>query len=121
MGQVGPRGDFVNLYINSVFKGYFNITERPREPFFQQARGTAARFDVRNISVMADGDVLAYNELLNYARSRTMVAPADYEGLKARLDVINLIDYLLLNVVAATADWPHNNYVMDRARSASGL
>jgi hypothetical protein len=77
MGQVGVRGDFVNVYINSVFKGYFNITERPREPFFQQARGTNARFDVRNISVMADGDVLAYNELLNYARSRTMVAAAD--------------------------------------------
>ena len=34
MGQVGVRGDFVNLYVNSVFKGYFNICERPREPFF---------------------------------------------------------------------------------------
>jgi hypothetical protein len=121
MGHVGVRGEFVNLYINSFFKGYFNITERPREPFFQQARGTNARFDVRNITVMADGDVLAYNELINYARTRTMVAPGDYDGLKARLDVVNLVDYLLLNVVAATADWPQNNYVMDRARSASGL
>jgi hypothetical protein len=121
MGQVGVRGDFVNLYVNSVFKGYFNITERPREPFFQQARGTNARFDVRNISVMADGDVLAYNELLNYARSRTMASAADYDGIKTRLDVVNVVDYLLLNVVAATADWPGNNYVMDRARNASGL
>src|SRR3712207_8398937 len=29
MGQVCVRGDFVNVFVNGVFKGYFNITERP--------------------------------------------------------------------------------------------
>lgn len=121
MGQVTVRGDFVNVYVNAVFKGYFNITERPREPFFQEARGTNAKFDVRNIDVMADGDTLAYNELMRYARSTSIATPAGYQGLASRLDVLNVADYLLLNAYGATWDWPQNNYVLDRERASNGL
>ncbi len=121
MGQVTVRGDFVNFYLNGLFKGYYNICERPREPFFQEARGTAHSFDVRNITVIADGDTLAYNELINYAKTRNMAVYADYVGLTQRLDVTNLADYILLNADAAMADWPGNNYVMDRERAADGV
>ena len=121
MGQVTVLGDFANVYVNAVFKGYFNICERPREPFFQEARRTNAKFDVLNINVMADGDTLAYNELLRYARSANIGTVAGYQGLASRLDVVNVADYLLLNTYAATWDWPQNNYVLDRERSANGL
>ena len=121
MGQVTVRGDFVNTYVNGVFKGYYNICERPREPFFQEARGTGKSFDVRNITVIVDGDTLAYNEAVNYFRTHTMSALADYQGAQTRIDVANLADYILLNSDAAMADWPGNNYVMDRERSTAGL
>ena len=121
MGQISVRGDFVNMYLNGVFKGYFNICERPREAFFQEARGTNNGFDVRNITVIADGDTLAYNEMFNYAKTRNMATYADYVGMQQRVDVVNIADYIILNVDAAMADWPGNNYVMDRERSASGV
>lgn len=121
MGQVAVRGDFVNVYVNSVFKGYFNICERPREPFFQQSRQTNAGFDVRNITVIADGDALAYNELMNFARTTSFTTYANYLSMQTRLDVVNLADYIILNVHAAMADWPGNNYVMDRERSVNGV
>jgi hypothetical protein len=121
MGQVTVRGDFVNLYVNGVFKGYFNICERPREPFFQQARGTKASFDVRNITVITDGDTLAYNELINFTRTNNFATYSNYVAMQSRLDVVNLADYVILNVHAAMADWPGNNYVMDRERSINGL
>ena len=121
MGQVGVRGDFVNLYVNAVFKGYYNIAERPREKFFQQARGTASSFDVRNIEDITDGDAFACNELISYARTHAMTGLANYQGMAARLDVVNFADYLCLNVVAAMIDWPDNNYVMDRERAPGGL
>lgn len=121
MGQVTVRGDFVNVYLNGVFKGYFNICERPREPFFQEARQTNASFDVRNITVIADGDALAYNELINFTRTTNFSSYANYQAMKTRLDVVNLADYVILNVHAAMADWPSNNYVMDRERAADGV
>ena len=121
MGQLSVRGDFVNMYLNGVFKGYFNICERPREAYFQEARGTNNKFDVLNITVIADGDILAYNEMVNYARTRNMATYTDYQGMQQRVDVVNIADYIVLNVDAAMADWPGNNYVMDRERSASGL
>jgi hypothetical protein len=121
MGQVCARGDFVNVYLNGVFKGYYNITQRPREAFFQEARGTRSAFDVRYISAITDGDILAYNELVNFARTSNPAAFADYTGIASRLDVVNFADYLLVNVLAAMADWPGNNYVMDRERSPQGL
>jgi hypothetical protein len=41
--------------------------------------------------------------------------------MKARLDVVNFADYILLNTYGATWDWPQNNYVMDRERSPAGI
>ena len=121
MGQVTVLGDFCNLYVNAVFKGYYNICQRPREPYFQEARGSSKSFDVRNITTIADGDILSYNELLSFARTHNMAVATDYTAMKTRLDVVNLADYVLFNAHAAMADWPGNNYVMDRERSASGL
>ncbi len=121
MGQVTVRGEFVNVYINSVFKGFFNICERPREPWFQQARNSDLKFDVRNITAITDGDTLAYNELVNFAKTHATGSLTDYQGLQQRVDVVNIADYIILNAHAAMADWPGNNYVMDRERSTNGL
>jgi hypothetical protein len=121
MGQVAVRGDFVNVYVNGVFKGYYNICERPREPFFQQARQTSSNFDVRNITVIADGDALAYNELVNFTRTTNLSVYTNYLAMQTRLDVVNLADYVILNAHAAMADWPGNNYVMDRERATDGV
>jgi hypothetical protein len=121
MGQVTVRGDFVNVYVNGVFKGYFNICERPREPFFQEARQSDAGFDVRNIAVIVDGDALAYNEVVNFTRTTNFATYSGYLAMLSRLDVVNLADYIILNVHAAMADWPGNNYVMDRERTTDGV
>ncbi len=120
MGQVTVRGDFVTLFVNGIYKGYYNICERPREKFFQEARGTTSKFDVRYITAITDGDVLAYNEMVAYARTRDPAIYANYQGYMDRVDVVNIADYLILNAYAAMADWPGNNYVMDRERSPSG-
>lgn len=121
MGHVTVLGDFVNLYINGVFKGYFNICERPREPFFQQARKSDLAFDVRYITAQTDGDTLAYNEMMAFARSNNMASLANYQALQTRVDVTNFADYILLHTYAGVWDWPQNNYVMDRERSSTGV
>ncbi|MHA3774545.1 lamin tail domain-containing protein [Verrucomicrobiota bacterium sgz303538] len=120
MGQVEVRGDFVTLYVNGSYKGYYNICERPREKFFQEARRTSSGFDVRYITAMTDGDTLAYNEMVSYARGRDASTYANYLGYMDRMDVANFADYIVLNAYAAMADWPGNNYVMDRERSTGG-
>jgi hypothetical protein len=121
MGHVTVLGDFVNLYVNGVFKGYFNICERPREPFFQQARKSDLGFDVRYITALTDGDTLAYNEMMAFCRSNNMASLANYQALQTRVDVTNFADYILLHTYAGVWDWPQNNYVMDRERSSTGV
>ncbi|HEX5175452.1 MAG TPA: chitobiase/beta-hexosaminidase C-terminal domain-containing protein, partial [Chthoniobacteraceae bacterium] len=106
MGHVTVLGDFVNIYVNGVFKGYFNICERPREPFFQQARRSDLGFDVRYITALTDGDTLAYNEMMAFARSNNMANLANYQALQTRVDVTNFADYILLHIYAGVWDWP---------------
>ena len=43
-----------------------------------------------------------------------------YETVQDYIDVDNYIDYILVNAYAAMGDWPHNNWIAARERSATG-
>ena len=56
MDHVGARGLFCSMYMNAVYKGIFNLTERFREPFFQQHYNSTASWDVDYSWQWVDGD-----------------------------------------------------------------
>lgn len=120
-GQVGSTGMITTLYINGVYKGYYNPCEHLREEFFQQHHGSELPWDVRQVSVIASGDGLAFQEMITFVRTNPQSVLANYQSMKTRLDMVNFIDYLIVNLFGVTGDWPHNNYVCARERSASGL
>ena len=46
VGQVSPRGTFVNLFINGKYKGYYNPTERIDTKFLADWYQTNENYDV---------------------------------------------------------------------------
>ena len=119
-GQVGSHGTFTTLYINGVFKGYFNLCEHLREGFMQEHYGSSAAWDVRQVNQIASGDTIHWNGMFSFLRTNNLADTATYQRVHGWLDVDNLIDYLLVNVLGGTWDWPNNNWVASRERTERG-
>ncbi len=116
MGHVGSRGLFCTLYVNAVYKGIFNLTERFRTPFFQQHYSSDASWDIDYSWNWVDGDSVAFNQLINTLDSNLTV-PANWQSVTNQMDIDNAADYYLLNIYSAMWDWPGNNFVIARERS----
>ncbi len=116
MGHVGARGLFCSMYMNAIYKGVFNLTERFREPLFQQHYNSSALWDVDYSGEWVDGDSTAFYQLLSTLNTDLTVM-ANWQSVTNQMDIDNVADYYLLNIYCATWDWPGNNYVIARERS----
>jgi len=119
-GQKGSRGTFVSLYINSVWKGYYNLCEHLREAFMQQQHGSAALWDVVQVGAFASGDSVHWNTTITFLRTNDLTVSATYAMAQEYVDVDNIADYVMCNAYAAMWDWPNNNWVAARERAPQG-
>ncbi len=123
MGNGASLGVINSLYVNAELKGYYNMVERLREPFFKSLHGSDndAQWDVlqyEGADNVAEGDYVAWDDMIN--RLNASVTSANWDRVLEVADVENMADYYLLNIYGATWDWPHNNWVAARERSAEG-
>ena len=121
MGQLSARGRFVHLYLNGLYWGIYNLTERPDAAFASQHHGGKREdFDARNADKVLQGDTKAWDELFRNANAGV----TDKEGflrLASQVDMTNLVDYLILNFYGANADWDRSsNWYAIRRRSPPG-
>ena len=115
MGQPSSHGRFVHLYVNGLYFGIHNLTERVSEDFFASHLGGEPE----------DWDV---NEDLSSPGPRWYAmlgidpaTPAGYAQMQEYLDVENFADYMLLHFYADAEDWPHHNgYAAVNAISGDG-
>jgi len=119
-GQQGSIGTFVSVYINGVWKGYFNFCEHLREAFMQQHHGSIATWDVQQVNAFASGDAIHWKSTIAFLRTNNLTIVANYVKAQDYIDVENIIDYLTVYSFAACGDWPGNNWVAARERSAQG-
>ncbi|MCC7373264.1 MAG: lamin tail domain-containing protein [Verrucomicrobiales bacterium] len=120
LGQISGRGVLVNLFINGEFKSYYNLVERPRGNFLRAHTGSTADWDILLPNEIAEGDDTRWKEDEAFLLGASLADDARYQEASRRFDVVNLIDYALLNLFCGTADWPENNWVLDRERSPAG-
>lgn len=120
-GQQGSRGMINTLFINGQYKGYYNLCEHVREDFLQRHHGGTSSWDVIQVTTVASGDNLSFQEMITYLRNNPQTTLANFQGMKTRLDMVNFIDYLLTNIVGNTGDWPHNNFICSHERVVGGL
>jgi hypothetical protein len=129
MGQAASHGNFVNLFVNGEYKGYYNPTERVHEEMLQAYHGGSSEWDVMSPRFatsssglgVVDGDRQNFNAFVNYVNTQPVTQQAIYQQVTQRLDVVNFVDYCLLNVYGGTGDWPDNNWRAGRERSTNGI
>ncbi len=119
-GQLGSLGINTNLYINGVYKGIFNLCQHVREEWCKEAFGSDLDWDVIQVGVPSDGDLLALQELVTFLRNNSPNSLSNYQAAQNRINLVNLVDYLLVNIYGSVGDWPHNNWICGRERSTNG-
>jgi len=121
MGHTSPAGRFVHLYLNGLYWGLYNLSERP-DAEFAAARlgGKAEDYDAMNASKAISGDKMAWDQLL-----QTINAGVDSEKDLGKVEsLINMdafIDYMILNFYGANGDWDRSsNWYAARRRLPPG-
>ena len=124
MGHPSPHGTFVHLYLNGLYWGLYNVTERPVESFCASYfGGEKEEWDALNAgSPAGDSSSTTWNAMLNQARSG-LTDTASYQRIQGNnpdgtnnpaydhlLDVDNYIGYMLCNFWGGTGDWPGHNF-----------
>lgn len=124
MGQPASTGVINSLYVNAELKGFYNMVERLRSPWFASVHGSDSETDWDTLALqgkasnVAEGDMVAWDEMIR--RLNSSRTNANWARVLEMADVTNMIDYYLLNIYMATWDWPHNNWVAARERSDRG-
>jgi hypothetical protein len=124
MGQPASTGVINSLYVNAELKGFYNMVERLRSPWFGSIHGSAPGTEWDTLALqggasnVAEGDMVAWTEMISRLNAANSVA--NWQRVTEMADVVNMADYYLLNIYMATWDWPHNNWVAARERSPQG-
>ena len=131
MGTITAKGSFVHFFLNGYFKGYFNTTERYTLDFFQRSHASDFDWDIikgtdeseNDRRELVEGDWVEWLALRDYIGPEVSLVdltnPSNYATLESKVDIDNLIDYLILETYGANVDWPQNNWYMARERSAN--
>jgi hypothetical protein len=121
MGQPAARGLFVHVYLNGLYWGLYNLTERPSAPFLAGIQGgKSSDYDSRNSDKVLSGDTNTWGRLFMIANAGVTNAAA-WQEITRLLEVTNFADYMLLNYYGANADWDRaSNWYAGRRRDPPG-
>jgi hypothetical protein len=139
MGHLSGHNSYAHVYLNGLYWGLFNPTERIDDEFATTYMGgNPDDYDVIKFHttdsqvVIVDGNLDAWRELFALAR-QGLASNENYQRIqgknpdgspnpnyKAYLDVVNFIDYMLLNFYGNNWDWDHHNGIVVRNRINPG-
>ena len=115
MGQPSSHGHFVHLYVNGLYFGVHNLTERLADDFMADHLGG----DPEDWELNEDfgSPKTRWNEMRSIDPSTT----SGYAQIQNYLDIDNFCDYMLLHFYADSEDWPsHNGYAAANPVSGDG-
>lgn len=120
MGHPAAHGRFVHTYLNGLYWGIYNLVERIDGDFLADYLGGASSdwdlVSMTNGELGADeGDLIGYDEMMAIANAGVATTGA-YASICEKLDVENLIDYLILTHWIQNTDWPQRNWYAARKR-----
>jgi hypothetical protein len=124
MGHLSGRGDFVHLYVNGLYWGLYNPTERLDASFFSShVGGMESDWDViRDFTELLEGNPDDWNAMMALVNAG-VTSESAYQAVAQLVDLENLADYILLHLLGEAEDWPHHNWYAAhrRANAVTGL
>jgi len=138
MGQLSANTQYAHLFLNGLYWGLYNPTERIDDDFCATyLGGKKSEYDVIKVEdtkqaiIASDGTLAAWNKLISTVAGAA--DPAVYQRLQGKnadgttntayeclLDVDNFIDYMLINQYGSNTDWDHHNWIALRNRVYPG-
>ena len=124
LGGYATRSHPALLFINGEPWGIYQIRERIDARFF------ADNFGVESVDYLEapqlflhdsrEGDREHWNHLTQFVATHSLADPANYAYVESQVDIENFIDYNLIQIYAANADWPRQNVHQFRPRVQGG-
>jgi hypothetical protein len=123
MGDVAKHGRFVQLYLNGVYWGVYDVMERPEADFASQNfGGDADDYDtMNNEDKLIDGNRQAWDTMFTLVNNTDVSQTANYNAIKQYLDIPSFIDYMLLNFYDGNLDWDDHNWYATRHSRVNGV
>ncbi|MDE0596288.1 MAG: lamin tail domain-containing protein [Roseibacillus sp.] len=133
MGQPAVRGSFAHVYLNGIYWGFYNPTERPDDSFAETyLGGDKSEYDVVKFCCpdrSTAGTIAMWNQLRSEANAG-LSTTTGYQRIQGNnpdgspnraypvlINLDNFIDYVINGQFHAQVDWPGNYYVIrDRIR-----
>ena len=125
MGKINSHGIFVNLYVDGLYWGVYNLIERIDDDFVASYYPDAESFDVLkglggHDPEVKSGDLDAWHAMIAQA-STDLSDPSNYAILQQYLDIPTFIDYIIINLYAGHHyEWPWHNWYALRPREDDG-
>ena len=130
LGQISPHEKFVHLYLNGLYWGLYNVSEKLTNDFMESyLGGEEDDWDVvKDHGGQVDGYWTAWSEL--YQQTKEGITDNEgYQKVQGKnpdgtvntsynnlLDVENLAGYMQYNMYIGNEDWDHNNWIAARNR-----
>jgi hypothetical protein len=111
----------VILYMNGEYWGIYYMHEQANEDYLAYNHNID---NPKNIDLLKgngfikSGDYKAYKELLAYFKSHDMSKKDNYEYAKTKIDIVEYIDYQIIQIYCANADNGNLKYWCERNESA---
>lgn len=129
IGHTSVNALYVNLFLNGMYWGIYNIAERVDDQFGKDHLG-GSKSDIDVVKIEEDGGnhheasegtLDAWDQMVDLGRHAANTK--SYEQLKTLLDIDNFIDYMLINQYAGNTDWAHHNWyaILRRGEGSQGF
>ena len=123
-GQPSSHGTYVQVYLNGLYWGMYNVCERLHDSFWaENFGGEEEEYDViKDWVELHSGSYDAWREMMELAaaglesdEAYQRIQGNDPDGTRnpaypVYLDVDNLIGYMILHIYASAEDWPGHNW-----------
>ena len=107
----GAHGTFVHLFVNGVYCGLYNLTERPDEKFMASYfKGKDDDFYSFNHNGSLSGDEGRWKYLFDTLITEDLMVPETFQKFESYLDIHSYFDYLIASWISGMGDWPVNNF-----------
>ena len=117
MGQLAGHNRYAQLYLNGLYWGIYDITERHNADFVSSyLGGTDTDWDVIDDGLVRDGDATVWNTTMSLANTLNLTTYTNYLRMLEYINVTNLADYMILHLYAGAEDWDTKNWTAARRR-----
>lgn len=113
------------IFLNGEYWGILNVRERFDNDYIETVYGvdkdSLDMLEISGVLIADEGTTADYDNLMAYLETNSPSNTSNYNYVKTKVDINNLIDYQIAQIFTANTDWPQNNQALWRKRLNQNL